>query len=1590
MKKNDKNQFIKNIHDALPKSLSAADKEYLQNFTDNFLLYLTDKDVDYIETEKFAARIHNYWQLCSKAKNLDNPIIEVTNYPEISPHGVDKQRYRTSFFFAIPDTRFLVGTMLSSMRMNNLDPHISLHSVMQPKDINVSYNRNISCIYMETNRISDPMQIDAIKEDLLENINNLRLATSDYGVMKEKMQTIATNYQQNSDKFSKEITDFMNWLVDGNYIAFGYRELDYSGTKNKLSYQVKKDSPLGILKNPEVVISHYRTEGEIMSEQFQHFANGKRNLKVRKSSINSTLHRKSGYDLIRIKRYDNASNILGEYEICGLFSSKYYATPVMDIPILRENARVMFESLAIEQSSYSTGLFYHVLNNYPRDDLWAEDTAHLTDDIAAVIEAETCVHSRLTVFVDPYGYFISTNLYMPIDVYSTALVSKVVTELEKSLNATIRERYFYTGDSPLVRINMIFNTTPGNVPKFSKKDLEKKIVALSVPWYEKLEEALFKEYKEHEAQNLYMCYMHAFPLSYTGGHAMERTIADIPMIEKAMIDDDSCDIEIYSTSVGKNKLWHLRMVQVGDVSLSDILPKLESTGVKVGEANHYVISPLGSPEVTLYDFKLEFQQEIDSTVLTTEFPKTFREIWADRAAVDEFNSLTLYSNLNYREILLFRAITAYFKQGKLPFSAQRIYECLKTYPEITHLLVKYFHARFDPANHSERGAKLVYGKIIKELELVKTLEEDKIFRTHLIFIDAMMRTNYYQPAQDSANAIISFKLASRKLEFLPEPRPFREIYVYSERFEAVHLRFGYVARGGLRWSDRHEDFRTEILGLVKAQQVKNAVIVPVGSKGGFILKTPQPDREAFMKEGIACYKSFIKAMLNITDNLQNGKAVHPENLLCHDGDDSYLVVAADKGTATFSDIANEIAVDHGFWLGDAFASGGSAGYDHKKMGITARGAWECVKRHFREIDVNIQETPFSVVGIGDMSGDVFGNGMLLSKQIKLIAAFNHMHIFIDPDPDPAKSWQERKRLFDMPRSAWSDYDTKIMSKGGQIYDRSAKEIKLTPEIQTLLNLTKNTLSPNELLRELLKSNTDLLWFGGIGTYIKSSNESHLDVGDKASDDIRIDAGEVRAKVIGEGANLGMTHQSRIEYAVGGGRCNTDAVDNSAGVDCSDHEVNLKILLTQAINDNKLKVDDRNKLLESMTDDIARLVLENNYKQSATLTMILTQGVNFIDQQQQLMRNLVDSGQLNRGLEFLPRDVEIEKRRENHMGLNRPELCVLLAYAKNVAYQELLETSLPDDPFYVDFLYNYFPQKMTDMFGNMLEKHQLKREIIATILTNQVINCTGPSFIDSMKSRTGAEISEIINAFSLVYQIFDMASLRSQIEALDNKINSSLQTAMLFETYRTFDRIVEWFITHEKAPFDLKALNKKYGEPIIEMEKNLKNMLPPDTKENHLARITKFAQDGVPTKLAEKIGGLKILSTVCEITKLAEKSKQDTQRVAEYYFYLSERFSIDWLRTQINLIAKSADKWEHKALIAIADDLWQFQSQLTHFVITRYKHDNLKDTMKSFVDDHKKSLVMLDNLLMDCHNQSLTLALLTVVTREKKKLLLMHQ
>ena len=939
----------------------------------------------------------------------------------------------------------------------------------------------------------------------------------------------------------------------------------------------------------------------------------------------------------------------------------------------------------------------------------------------------------------------------------------------------------------------------------------------------------------------------------------------------------------------------------------------------------------------MYDLGLVYtgEGELDTEHVKALFQDAFAQAWRDDIETDGFNRLVLRAQLSGREIAVLRAYSKYLRQIGSLFSQTYMEQSLTSHPRIARILLDLFHTRFDPTVDKDAHAEArLIAKIEHALDAVPSLDEDRILRSFLHLIRATLRTNFFQRgAEQQPKPYLSFKLDPTMIPDLPLPLPLFEIFVYSPRMEGVHLRGARVARGGIRWSDRREDFRTEILGLMKAQTVKNAVIVPLGAKGGFVVKLPPTgtDREALLAEAIACYQTLIRGMLDLTDNLVAGRVVPPSDVVRYDGDDPYLVVAADKGTATFSDIANALAHDYGFWLGDAFASGGSAGYDHKQMGITSRGAWESVKRHFRELGKDVAATDFTVVGIGDMSGDVFGNGMLLSRHIQLIGAFNHQHIFLDPDPDPERSFRERERLFKLPRSSWTDYDHSVLSQGGGIFPRSAKSIPLSPEVRRRLAVEATTLTPNELIRALLKVPVDLLWNGGIGTYVKASDERHSDVGDKANDGLRVDGRELRCRVVAEGGNLGFTQRGRIEYARLRGRINTDAIDNSAGVDCSDHEVNLKILLNAMVVAGDMTEKQRNQLLASMTQEVATLVLRDNYEQNQALSIAQAQAPAMLDEQASFIRHLELAGKLNRAIEFLPDDERMAERRTARLGLMRPELATLLAYSKIALYEELLASNLPDTPELESELVHYFPVPVRQRAAEAMHSHRLRREIIATRITNRIVNRMGSTFIYRLGEETGTEAEDMARAFLVVLEIFDIGRLWTDIEALDHRVAVETQLVMLDQTTRLVERMTRWLVRHRRPPLDITTTVAYFAPGVTTLTQKLPGLLM-DTERQTLEQASAaLADKGVPTELALWVTGLGMLFSALDIVESAHVSNLAVETVAQMYFALGTRLHLHWLRDQV-LALPLGTRWHSLARAALRDDLYTLHSLLATEVL----------------------------------------------------------
>ncbi len=1457
-----------------------------------------------------------------------------------------------------------------------------------------------SIMHVDVDVQTAPEILKEIETGVLQVLGDVRAAVTDWRLMKARVEEIIEELTNAPPKLKKadvqEAIAFLNWVNDDHFTLLGIRDTEYEGRGRNSKIKILPKGALGVLQDPKVrVFAGLRNLGRLPVE-IQEFVRQPRLLRIAKSNRRSTVHRRVHMDTIGVKKFDARGKVTGEHLIIGLFTSAAYSQSPREIPLLRRKVAEVIRMSGFDPQSHAGKALQNIVETFPRDELLQIDAENLLEIGRGVIHLQD--RQRIALFLrrDAFERFISAFIYIPRDRYTTALRLTFEDIISKAFNGTIAAHFAHLTEDVLGRLHLIVSTTPGAIPDFDQVELEAQLIEAARGWGDWLSEALVEEFGEEKGNALLYRYGKAFPTSYCEQFHAQAAVFDIQRIEQARTER-GLSMNLYRPAEAERHQVKFKIYNVGEpVPLSNVLPMLENMGLDVISEVPYEVAPTGSESnVYIHDFLLHagVGEEIPVDEVRQSFHDTFGRVWRGDMEDDGFNRLVLHAGLGWRDVIVLRAYCKFLRQAGVPTSQEYMEETLATHHSISRLLVDLFHVRFDPdgERNRKREVEKVAAQIDKRLADVQVLDEDRMLRRFLNLIQATLRTNYFQHDTDGEpKPYFSIKLDSQNVDVLPEPKPFREIFVHSPRFEAVHLRFGKVARGGLRLSDRREDFRTEVLGLVKAQQVKNAVIVPVGAKGGFILKKAPPpsDREARFAEGVACYKSFISAMLEITDNLKHDKSKdkieHPERTVRWDGNHTYLVVAADKGTATFSDFANEVAVSHGYWLGDAFASGGSAGYDHKKMGITARGGWESVKRHFRELEHNTQTEDFTVVGVGDMSGDVFGNSMLLSRHIKLVGAFDHRHIFIDPDPDPKTSFTERKRLFALPRSSWADYNRKLISKGGGIFERKAKSISLTPQMKALFGIDddQKQLAPDLLLHRMLLAEVDLLWFGGIGTYVKAKSERDLDVGDRANDDIRVNGGDLRCRVVGEGANLGVTQRGRVEFARTGGRINTDAIDNSAGVDCSDHEVNIKILLGDVVRSGGATLKQRNALLVRMTDEVKKLVLVNSYRQTQAISIALPSAPALLGAHQRQMHALEKTGELDRGIEFLPNDEEIDERFAADQGLTSPEIAVLQAYAKIAVYDALMESDLPKDKYLNDVLTRYFPAPLQKKYAESIARHRLRREIIAEEVTNSIVDRAGSTFVTEMQNRTGKSVHEITRAYIIVREAFELRSLWEEIEALDNKVKAKNQIAMLQQTVKTVERTTQWMLREGKAGLDIKMHIDRFEPGIRALRKKLWELLAHKQRKDLETRTDRYVQSAVSKPLAERIGQLKALSSALDIVKNADETKRPVEVVGRTYFLLGEELRLDALRHQANSIVPD-NPWHALAKDVILDDYWGLQGRMASSVVT--KHGDSEDPIEAWraknpESDQRIKQILNDFGILNDPPPKLDLFALTVVSR----------
>jgi glutamate dehydrogenase len=1392
--------------------------------------------------------------------------------------------------------------------------------------------------HVEVDRIVDPAALDSLAAQIERSMRDVRVACADWTKMCSATRQAAQELSSVSGHFDAEDLNealaLLAWMENRHFTFLGYREYRLQGRKGQETLRPVEATGLGILRRGH---RQATSTNRSLARDIRRQSRSRDIVLVTKANLVSTVHRSGYLDYVGIKHFDAKGRVIGEKRFLGLWTSSAYSSNPREIPVLRRKVARVVEHFALAPDSHDGKALIHILESFPRDELFQASVAELNRIVIGVFGLQERPRVRLLLRRDAFRRFYSCLVFVPREKYNTQVRQRIEKVIGEAFNATGMESQVQIAESNLARIHIVARTRPSDDARIDTDALERRVAAAVRSWLDGFKAALLARLDEAYALQLFEKYGQAFPAAYTEDFQGDAAALDVSFLEAVEKEPRRLHLDIYRSEPRRKDIFFLKIFRNQDaIPISDLLPMLENMGLKVIAERPYELEFPGGRRAWIQDLELVMQA---STVtrfeaLEREIKSAFTAVWTGRMDSDSFNQLTLSAGIPWRLVIVMRAYCRYLLQTGLPFSQGYIAQVLVNNAAIARLLGDLFEARCDPKNTpAARNSTLTRldTRIREALEDVTRSDEDRILRALWNALSATVRTNAYQTGRDGQlKEYLSFKIESQQLRELPLPKPLFEIFVFSPRMEGVHLRMGYVARGGIRWSDRREDFRTEVLGLMKAQQVKNTVIVPVGAKGGFVVKRMPAEREAQQAEVIACYQTLIRGLLDITDNIIDDKIIAPAMMVRHDRDDAYLVVAADKGTATFSDIANAISEEYGFWLGDAFASGGSAGYDHKKMAITARGAWECVKRHFREIGIDIQTRDFTVTGIGDMAGDVFGNGMLQSPHIQLVAAFNHLHIFIDPQPDPVRSFKERERLFNMPRSSWEDYSRSAISKGGGVYSRASKSLALSREAQTLLELPAQV-TPNEVIRAILKAHVDLFWNGGIGTYIKSTFESHSDVGDRSNDAVRIDARELNCKVIGEGGNLGVSQLGRVEFARRGGRLNTDFIDNSAGVNCSDVEVNLKILLNGAVRAKEITRAARDRLLVQMTDEVAALVLRNNYLQSQAISTSEFQAKARLGEEAFVIRALERSGDLNRSLEFLPTDEEIAERRKAGEGLTRPELAINLSYGKIWLYRALIHSDVPEDPYLSAELARYFPVPVQKRFAARLKKHRLRREIIATAITNSLINRMGPVFPVRAQDDTGANPAAIARAYSIAREVFAVRDIWAQIEALDNHIPAAVQYTAMFQTTRLLRHMTYWLLENRRDDLDIERAVSRYAAKVAELFSELPGVLSVTEQARLGVLRSQLIEQHVPEQLASRIASLEALHCALDLVDVAKASRLGMGYAAKAYFDLGERLGLTWIKEQIESLALEGH-WQAVARGTLRDNLYELQRKITGAVL----------------------------------------------------------
>lgn len=1583
-----KQTLINAILEALPRSLSEDHRRQLSEFVPAYFKHLLDEELSTLSAEDLAGAALSHWQL-ARCNNTEKPRVQVLN-PTFDTNGW--QSAHTIIQIIAADQPWLVSSLQANLDRHGHTVHRIIHPIMcVSRDENgqwqslSSEGSSESLIHIEIDALTDEHQAE-LKELVAQLFEIL-------GVIRADASTVRQNLVQIADSLTDpEQVDFVRWLDEKQFACIGSASL-LSADGFSALHDVH-----GIMAERAGDSQWHSTDllpeglgGSTLDEAF-----GDMSLIICKTGRHSPIIRNEPADMVIHVQRDSNGSISRLDCIVGLFIAGLQNEAVSKIPWMRERAERVLQASGASLESHDGKAIAATLRSLPREMLIQTHSSELLKMANGIVALQERQQVRLFNSSDALGRFCNCLVYIPRDAYSRDLrlsIEHILKTHINGLSAGFDTRF--SSESALARLHFVIQKNPPYLRDIDWPGIEHHIRQAAVTWVDKLEATLRDQHNEINAMQLQRRYANAFPSSYREDYSARAAAADIDFIENHL-PEEAPVMSFYRHIVADTGIINFKLFSLNQpVSLSDVIPIIENLGLRVESEHPFEIRRLDKPLVWIHEFTVQqTSQSTDANIEQTaaRVQNAFNHIWQGDVENDGFNRLILDAELDWRQVVILRALCKYLLQIDVPFSQAYMIDSLVANAGITRLLVQLFETRFMPGRGTpvQEEMNALLEQIDIELDNIVSLDEDRILRGYRNLILSTLRTNAYR-TEDSGDlrSFLSFKFDSASVPDLPLPRPMVEIFVYSSRVEGIHLRGGPVARGGLRWSDRREDYRTEVLGLMKAQMVKNAVIVPVGSKGGFYVKAPLPaERDAMMEIVVDCYRTFLSGLLDITDNLDGSTVIVPPQVVRYDGDDPYLVVAADKGTATFSDYANEVAMSYGFWLGDAFASGGSVGYDHKKMGITARGAWESVKRHFRNLNLDTQQEEFTVVGIGDMAGDVFGNGMLLSEHLNLVAAFNHQHIFIDPTPDAKAAFEERKRLFVMPRSSWSDYNTSLISAGGGIYSRQAKQIDLTPEARQVLGTNEERLTPTALISIILKAPVDLLWNGGIGTYVKSRSETHAQAADRANDGLRINGAELRAKVVGEGGNLGFTQKGRIEFAQNGGLIYTDAIDNSAGVDCSDHEVNIKILANAVVASDDMTIKQRDLLLESMTDDVAAHVLRDNYLQTQCIDLCITDGGTAFNEQSRFMQHLEAIGRLDRVIEYLPDADEIAERMANGKSLVRPEIAVLVSYSKMVMFDELMDSTFTQDPSLESVLMDYFPQALKSAHAEQIRTHRLRPEIIATIVTNDVVNRLGPTFVFRMQQELNATSSEVATAFVIVKEIFHLPELWSSIECLDNQIAADEQYRMQILVRGLVERATHWLIrTRKTHSAPISELVEHFTPGLDELIEAMPDCLSAAEQVTLTQRVTHFMKAGAPEETATAVARVVPLSSALDIVEIARSVEQPVAGVAAVYFALGQHLELSWLREKIgNLVVSS--HWHKLATAELRGDLHYQQRHLSAEVANGTDVTlPAQERVLQWASRNAAATVQYQALISDLKaNSSIDFAMLSLAINEVHKLL----